>query len=373
VTQADPNAPHGVAMSALRRTLASVLLMCTSLFLTLGLLEIYVRLLVPESVFALAGNIYSRVDTPGVGYTMLPDFQGTAFGVHLETNHLGFRGPDWELEKPAGVFRIALIGDSHAFGYGVHETEAVAQQLQKRLAERCQCEVLNFAVPGYNSHQELAVLEQYALSYQPDLVILQVTSNDDEPAMVVDDAGWRYLRRDPEGGTIRMVDRSLEMFAPSAEHWLAQKSKLWLFARISTRKFLLREEARTRQAEPAAEASGKHWMDPFVPGPVPERLRGPVYVPLLSMISMARDAGACVILASATGMPDYRHTLHALSEHAQVPLIELYALFPEAHNWSEMQQKFSLGWDSHLNADAHARWAKGLAAPVETSPCFQHS
>ena len=28
VTQADPNAPHGVAMSALRRTLASVLLMC---------------------------------------------------------------------------------------------------------------------------------------------------------------------------------------------------------------------------------------------------------------------------------------------------------------------------------------------------------
>ena len=79
-------------MTGMRRTLASVVLMCTSLLLTLGLLEICVRALVPDSVFFPSSNIYSRVDTPGVGYTMLPDFQGTAFGVHLETNWLGFRG-----------------------------------------------------------------------------------------------------------------------------------------------------------------------------------------------------------------------------------------------------------------------------------------
>ena len=249
----------------------------------------------------------------------------------------------------------------------------MAQQLQRRLSERCQCEVLNFAVPGYNSRQELAVLENYALPYQPDLVILQVTSNDHEPAMVVDDGGWRHWSSEPAGITTRVLDRSSEMLAPSADQWLAQKSKLWLFASISIKKYLLRKESETTQSLLEGDTSDTHWMDPLVPGPVSERLRDPVYVPLLSMISMARDAGACVILASATGMPDYRQTLHALSEHAQVPLIELFALFPEAHSWSEMQQKFSLGWDSHLNADAHARWAKGLAAPVETSPCFQHS
>ena len=360
-------------MTGLRHILTSVLLVCASVLLTLGLLEIWVRVLVPESVFFPSSNIYSRVDTPGVGYTILPDFQGTAFGVHLETNWLGFRGSGWELEKPAGTFRIALIGDSHAFGYGVQKTEAMAQQLERRLAERCQCEVLNFAVPGYNSRQELAVLENYALLYQPDLIILQITSNDHEPAMVVDDAGWRHWSSEPAGITTRVLDRSSEMLTPSADQWLAQKSKLWLFASISIKKYLLRKESETTQSLLEGDTSDTHWMDPLVPGQVSGRLRDPVYVPLLSMISMARDARACVILASATGMPDYRQTLHALSENVQVPLIELFALFPEAHSWSELQQKFSLGWDSHLNADAHARWAKGLAVLVETSPCFQHS
>tara|TARA_B100001971_G_C18002778_1_gene438219 strand:- start:298 stop:501 length:204 start_codon:yes stop_codon:yes gene_type:complete len=49
-----------------------------------------VRALVPEAVFFPAGNIYSQVGRPGVGYTMRPDFNGTAFGVHLEPTGLVF-------------------------------------------------------------------------------------------------------------------------------------------------------------------------------------------------------------------------------------------------------------------------------------------
>ena len=81
--------------------------------------ELMVRWLVPKETFWPISNIYQAVDTPKVGYTYKPNFEGTALGVDLKTNRLGFRGPDWSLEKSDDTVRIALIGDSHAFGYGI--------------------------------------------------------------------------------------------------------------------------------------------------------------------------------------------------------------------------------------------------------------
>src|SRR5262249_4089242 len=42
---------------------------------------------------------------------------------HETSNRLGFRGPVYSLERPAGTRRIVVLGDSHTEGYTVNDGE----------------------------------------------------------------------------------------------------------------------------------------------------------------------------------------------------------------------------------------------------------
>lgn len=67
------------------------------------------------------------------------------------------------------VGRVAMLGDSIAFGTGVDDEHTFAyrlQQLDPRL------DVRNLAVPGYGTDQELLRLEREAPSLRPDVVVL---------------------------------------------------------------------------------------------------------------------------------------------------------------------------------------------------------
>jgi lysophospholipase L1-like esterase len=96
-------------------------------------------------------------------------------------NAQGFRGPLVDAKKPAGVFRIACVGDSHTFGYGVAEGNTWPDALREalsRLPLSQPCEVMNCGVNAYDTEQEVLFLEQYVLPYEPDLVLLQFYMND---------------------------------------------------------------------------------------------------------------------------------------------------------------------------------------------------
>jgi hypothetical protein len=64
----------------------------------------------------------------------------------------------------------------------VHQGECYLDLLEARLNEQAgagrRFEVLNFALPGYNTAMEVAVFEHKALPYGPDLVIIQFVNND---------------------------------------------------------------------------------------------------------------------------------------------------------------------------------------------------
>ena len=65
--------------------------------------------------------------------------------------------------------------------------------VQGRLIEsRTTNTILNFAVPGYNTAQELAVLEDRALGFDPDVVLLLMCGNDHEASFRVDADGWLH-------------------------------------------------------------------------------------------------------------------------------------------------------------------------------------
>lgn len=317
-------------------------------------LELGVRLLVPDATFSKFEPLWRR--DPHAGFTMRPGFDGIAYRVPVHANALGFRGPDWSLRKAPGTHRIALLGDSHAFGYGVAWPDTVAPRLQDALAAgRVRAEVLNFALPGYNAWQQHEVLRHYALAYEPDLVIVQLTMNDHEPASWCDDAGWLHSRGDqPSTQALLAAPPPATTSGPG----LLARSRFYLWARLQWRRYRI-----GRDTHPTRWPSG-HWLTPPQPGPLPEYMRGAVLEPLLGMARACRERGVPLLLAAMVVGDDYRRTVDAFAAETGVPVLMLFELFPEISNWEQMVREYGLGWDDHLDGRAHERWAQGIAQVI---------
>jgi hypothetical protein len=110
--------------------------------------------------------------------------------VVYRINPDGFRGPRHARPRPEGRRRIVVLGDSVAFGYAVDEAQAFPRVLESRLAERLPgagFEVVNLGVGGYNAWNELELLRDVGVGYQPDLVLVQFCINDlNDPTMHFD-------------------------------------------------------------------------------------------------------------------------------------------------------------------------------------------
>ena len=128
---------------------------------------------------------------PVLGWSLRPGTQGwytkdyaTPRPVFVRVSDAGFRDREHTLDKPDDVFRIAVLGDEQSEAMQVELDESWWSRLGREL-EGCslaggrRVEVLNFAVGGYGTTQELAMLESVALRYQPDLVLLQFSAGND--------------------------------------------------------------------------------------------------------------------------------------------------------------------------------------------------
>jgi hypothetical protein len=122
-----------------------------------------------------------------LGWTLRPGLAGwwTREGRgFVEVNSAGLRDGEHALEKPAGTYRIAVLGDSYSEAFQLPAAQAYWALLPARLAS-CglaagkRIEVLNFGVSGYGTAQELLMLESRAIAYRPDLVLLQFTDGND--------------------------------------------------------------------------------------------------------------------------------------------------------------------------------------------------
>lgn len=101
--------------------------------------------------------------------------------VEYRINGEGMRDVPRVREKAAGTRRVAVLGDSIAFGYWVAARDSFPAQLETLLGDApggAPVEVLNFGVPGYNLEQEIELLRARALGFAPDLVIFALCLND---------------------------------------------------------------------------------------------------------------------------------------------------------------------------------------------------
>jgi hypothetical protein len=91
--------------------------------------------------------------------------------IDYRINSKGLRDDETPYEKPPGVYRIVLLGDSRTFGYGVPIEKHFSKYLEGYFDR---VEVINMGVSGYGVDQELISLRSEGFRYQPDLVIAYV-------------------------------------------------------------------------------------------------------------------------------------------------------------------------------------------------------
>jgi lysophospholipase L1-like esterase len=101
-------------------------------------------------------------------------FKGKTYRI----NRQGFRGGDFEIEKKG--LRVAVLGNSCAFGWSITYEETFADILRQRLigAGIEKAQVYNFAVPGYSSFQGKLNYSKYIRDYKPDVLIVAFGWND---------------------------------------------------------------------------------------------------------------------------------------------------------------------------------------------------
>jgi lysophospholipase L1-like esterase len=166
-------------------------------------------------------QIQYRVD-PEIRYTPLPNQRGWIDDGFVTTNSLGFRGPEPALPKPPNRFRIVAIGDSVTFGFGVNDGETFCAQAEALLRERMpgvDLDVVNIAVPGFDTRQEVVLLRRTVSQLEPNLVLVGLYSNDIPDAL-----------EDGTGGTTVATPRAganqpLQMNAAPTSWWDIQLRK----------------------------------------------------------------------------------------------------------------------------------------------------
>lgn len=136
---------------------------------------------------------YQRSENPILGYDLKANYRDPQADTHESfpsTNSHGLRDIERTLEKPKGVTRVVLLGDSIVAGHGILDLDdTISQQLERRLSEQSaapqkssgqRIEVLNFGMGGYCTRAEVELLQTRALTFDPDLVILLFVANDYE-------------------------------------------------------------------------------------------------------------------------------------------------------------------------------------------------
>ncbi len=176
----NPSLNAAVRRSKHRRWIFRILATICASFVAVVLAEITLRLLVPDtrSPYIYDEFTGTRLE-PGHKFV----FQSEGYSSNV-INSQGLRDREHELQKPAGTFRIAVLGDSFSEALQVDQEKTYWSILERELQTtpefRSQTvEVINFGVSGFGTIQEWQMLEHYVGDYAPDLVLLAFLPGND--------------------------------------------------------------------------------------------------------------------------------------------------------------------------------------------------
>ena len=140
-------------------------------FVLVGL-ELLLRRLDPRYLDRQGPTIYSET----YGWKPRPGYAWLLHGVPTTVNAKAYRGREHPLRKPPDRTRVVMLGDSIAFGARVTDEQTFGALLESGSGR---FDVVNLAVEGYGTDQELLRLENEGLAYHPDVVVLNFCMTND--------------------------------------------------------------------------------------------------------------------------------------------------------------------------------------------------
>jgi lysophospholipase L1-like esterase len=307
-------------------------------------IEVALRILALPTSRNPLPDLYVAAANPLMGYRMIPNFHGYAYGSWVTTNARGFRCDDAPEGEGSGGKRILIIGDSITFGFGLESRETMASRLREDLASDPgpRPRVHNLGVCGYNLEQEFEVFKEEGLAPKPDLVILVVMANDTDPTSTSPGSGSASsgLRRALRHA--RSVGRA--------------RSRLWSVVEYSWRRW------RIGRSAPSTAGSDRDALRRLLKAV--EVWQEPVWARFIATLArfqaLARERNIPLLVAfwGAPGAFDAE-----LSKECTSAGIMYMALQMAYENGSD-DPAYTLTWDSHPSALAAARMAATLAAFV---------
>ncbi|MDM8531901.1 SGNH/GDSL hydrolase family protein [Anaerolineales bacterium HSG25] len=168
----------------MKKIILNSMLILASVLITIALLEIAVRFLLP-SPFDGSSNPADSCSTM-TGWRGKPNYQTTVategYTHDLALNSEGMHDTEHAKVKPDDKFRILLIGDSFVQAVQVVEADTSHQQLENWLNQQAgadRFEVISGAVGGWGTGQQLLYYRSDGRTYQPDLVLLMFYMGND--------------------------------------------------------------------------------------------------------------------------------------------------------------------------------------------------
>jgi lysophospholipase L1-like esterase len=341
----DPSPPPSAGVRRRRALRLALALAGLGLGLLLGEGAVRLAGVAPEVGVATYGR-FRLARNPRLGYEPVPDLDhqgdvGRGFDFKGRSNGMGFRDRDHPLAKPAGTLRILVLGDSLAWGFAVRRSDAIFPYLLERNLERqgLKAEVLNFGVSGYNTMQEVAMLEDRGLAYRPDLVLLAYCLNDRTEA-----AGGLME------GLLARERKSASRFAFLASPWL-MRSHLW-----RTLRYHPTFASWSKKADPPAQGLYADFGEDRVE---------PSFAELATLARSHRFRVLVAVFPYLEGIVSYRHgeeheAVRRLAERHRFAFVDLLAPLQECR-----VQRGRIRVDRwHLNETGHSCAAEALARAV---------
>lgn len=113
-----------------------------------------------------------------VWYELQPNLNTWFRGATFITNSRGLADREYDLKKPPGVFRVAVVGSSWTMGSGVPLEQVFHSVLEADLnsgADEVAYEFINFGVENYGLGEIVATVINKVPAYEPDLILVVIT------------------------------------------------------------------------------------------------------------------------------------------------------------------------------------------------------
>lgn len=306
----------------------------------------------------------------------------------------GLRDQERSLEKPPGVFRVAVLGDSLVESLQVDREDNFLARAEEEL-RRCgalggrRAELLNFGVSGYGAAQAIVMARTRALAFAPDAVVLLFSSSTDlldstlAPGAVPDRP--YFLLQD---GRL-VLDESFRQTA-AFRRGTSRPVRLLHAAINHSRVVQVFHEAWVRARAAPSGAAADPALDPQLyaeaSGPWLERWR--VTEAMLRLLRATVERGGATLLVATSGTPIQVHpdaaaraSFAALAHVADLDAVDrrleaaarrdaygFLALAPALAAFAAAEHRFVFGFDNaglgrgHYNHDGHRVVAHQLAS-----------